>query len=483
MSRAGYYLCGTATGWKVYAIDASGSGDGVPAAPIAEDLAVKDVLHQLKPDPGSQKASTHHVVIGLPATWCLCATIPVDGLPSGNADRFEQALAFRLEAALPVTAEDCAIGFLGSGPKRLGVAVMAKRLTGLVHALEDAGHVVEAIVPRSLLVAQAWQSGGESPATSEPSCYYWHDLDDKNATGPGQLLHLSAKREPRWRTIDNHPTSLAQQIAIDSDEDQPHWFATADAKETLRASLSELDVDADSIGTLSIPVDAELETAQCLIDQPHRAWVNLARGPLAPRHQWRRLRTPVIACVIAAMVLLTTAIGVLFWRAQQYDQIAAQYDSQVQQAYVQVMPGQVIPTSPIRRLQTKLKQLRGEQGLAAGDALHAAPVPALNLIHDALAALPADLRFAITDMRLEDDELRLVGQARSHSEADQLANALRQSLVYVVEPPSTDKLPEGGVRFTLQARYLQPPPASDEEVPNAPVPPSLAERTGTEAHP
>ncbi|MEM6257193.1 MAG: hypothetical protein AAGI37_02625 [Planctomycetota bacterium] len=189
-------------------------------------------------------------------------------------------------------------------------------------------------------------------------------------------------------------------------------------------------------------------------------WINLDGGPLAPRHQWRRIQPDRKAA------RPTSGRGLLAGTAR---------------------PGH--PNQPQRRLQAKLKQLRGESGLAGGDALDASSAPTLVLLHDLLEALPSDQRYAITDLRIEQGELRMTGYERTHGEADQIANTMRGSSLFVVEPPSTDNLREGGVRFALQATHRPPPPGSPEnpEEQEQPVkprpeepstkPPSLADRT------
>lgn len=484
MKQLACYVCGSPDAWSIYALNERQDTDAA-TEPLAEALDTQGILQRISAfSRDVEKQGSVHVVIGLPAAWCLSATISDTGIPRGAAAEVDQALSYRLEAALPITAEDCAIGFVGCDSDRLGVATQAHCLKTLVQTLEDQGHVVSSITPRALLAAQAWCDAGPVDQGEWPATLCWREAGSDHA-GSAQLLHIDPARPPRWRVIaGSAPDPLREHLMIDGLLDTAagrQWFVTADIKEMAVLPLEE-DVPVQSLGD---PVSAECDAARKIVQRPDQAWVNLAKGPLAPRYQWRRIRQPAIAATAAAMLLLAAIAAVLLLRAEQYNLIARQYDNRSAEAFAHAMPGQTVPVSPKRRLQTRLKQLQGESGIAGGEELQITATPTLNVLHDLLITLPGNQRYAITDLRLEDGGLRMSGYARSHGEADQLANALRKAGVFVVEPPSTDKLPDGGVRFSLKGQHSRPvnhpeegregPPSSD------PAKPSLAERTGSGA--
>jgi hypothetical protein len=69
-------------------------------------------------------------------------------------------------------------------------------------------------------------------------------------------------------------------------------------------------------------------------------------------------------------------------------------------------------------------------------------------LRQVLRALPADLRFCITELRLDQNGVLLEGQARNHAEAQMLAQNLRQGGV-LVESPKTERTTGDSVSFVI----------------------------------
>lgn len=494
MKHAAYYLRCIGSAWSIY--DLTDREQGSAIEPLIADLdqqAIAKYLAERCNQPAH--ADTARLVIGLPASWCLCATVSEEGLPKTSTAQHREALNYRLEAQLPITAESCAIDYTGNGPERLGVAVEAGRLLSLVHDLEDLGHTIEAIVPSALLAAQNWLDAANPNESNESVSLVWLEKGGSIDPGLTQVVHISSDSPPRWRIIDNQTDgqqALRQQLEIDeaiASTSNRCWHTTPEAASCLVGALDEtLELE-----ELTDALEAEITQARMFLSN-QQPWVNLTCGPLAARHHWRRLKVPTAVFIAALMMLLLSVLSVLWLRADAYDRIAEEYDNQSAEVFSQAMPGQAVPTSPTRRLQARLQQLRGETGLAgigqmqatSGDSESSGGGGTLLLLHDLLDALPSDQRYAITDLRIEDGQFRMTGYARTHSEADQIAKTLRGSALFTVEPPSTDNLKEGGVRFALQATHTTtPPPELPEERedklkpgPSGPTaePPSLAKR-------
>lgn len=404
----------------------------------------------------SKHTNACSIVIGVPSKWCLCATVSSEGLPRSSGPQREDALAYRLESLLPITAENCSIAFVGGAEsnQRLGVAIEAQRLLPFVQALEDDGHEIEAIVPRGLLVAQANAHSPEFNRADKQLCMLWAEHTEPGLESLVQLATLQPDKSPHLRVISGHPGAIRDQLRMEQIASgvDTAWLIQEDRAEEW-VPVIQAEYPAAEIHLLEDIEDAEYRTALSILDRKTQPWVNLRTGPLAPRHAWRRLRVPSAVCTAALFVLFMTMISLLWLRAWQHDQLAAQYDHEASVAFREVMPGQQVPTSPQRRLETKLRRLRGEQGLAAGEVSLSEQAPLLLLLQHALDGLPDDQRFTITDLRLEKDQLRITGQARTHGETDQIATQLRLNTPFIVDPPSTDQLPDGGVRFVIQAAY------------------------------
>jgi len=73
-------------------------------------------------------------------------------------------------------------------------------------------------------------------------------------------------------------------------------------------------------------------------------------------------------------------------------------------------------------------------------------------LHDVLTALPKDLRFQVSDMRIEPNLVRFDGQAESSVVAEKVAGAVRSTGKYDVQPPNSRALSGLGVSFDLVAR-------------------------------
>jgi hypothetical protein len=63
--------------------------------------------------------------------------------------------------------------------------------------------------------------------------------------------------------------------------------------------------------------------------------------------------------------------------------------------------------------------------------------------------LPADVRFRVYEVRMDDGSFTLEGEARSHGDAELLAASLGKRPGFVVEPPRTEQHLGRGVAFTL----------------------------------
>lgn len=466
------YLRGSREGWSIEPLGDNTSNPKDTTSPSAIADTPRQVLDAIAQATPEHAQGSVRIVLGLPAEWCLCASVSAEGLPTGRGKSqvFFEALAYRLEAALPITVEDYTVGFANRGDKAqhtageheyLGIATRTDRLKPLIHVLEDAGHEIEAIVPAALLIAPP----ESADAASGGIVCLWRDETVTNTT-ESERTHLVRFKDGdihSWRCLSADPDHLIEQLRLEVSEPLAVsvWHTCPDLTRIPALAFGQTDEPAPHCEVLDSSRALERDAARQVAEGACIPLINLRQGELAPRHHWRRLRNPAIAAIAAAFTLLLCALAVMMLRAQQLEAIAAQHDERARLAFTQALPDQDIPTSPQRRLEGRLKQLRGEQGLAAGEDDLLEPMPALIILQQALTHLPENQRFALTDLRIEDGTIRLTGQARSHGEADQLAGALRQQGRFTVDPPSTENLPDGGVRFTLQA--TPPPPEARGE--------------------
>jgi hypothetical protein len=98
-------------------------------------------------------------------------------------------------------------------------------------------------------------------------------------------------------------------------------------------------------------------------------------------------------------------------------------------------------------MESELRALRGVS--QDGAPVTAASPPALVVLHDLLAALPADVRFQVSDVHIVGGQLSIEGQTRSHADADAIAERLRAEGRLVLSDPRSEQLAEQRVSFVI----------------------------------
>ncbi len=362
------------------------------------------------------RVESPRLIIGLASHRCFAGRVQTGGLPARQA---RSAAGYRFEPVVPFAVEELAIDTCGHGDDRLVVAARAEPLLVLVHGLEDAGVEVRGITPAALLAAQAIATEISPDPANRTVCLIEDAVGGTDACPPSRSeLRLDDTGMPvcwHWHPGMDKPRGHT-----------PTPITSAD--DTLRHALTMV---------------------RRIVEQGDTPWINLQQGLLASRQMVARIRRPLQACLLAAALLLGVVIGVMQARAAQYRGIASDYDARARAAYTEAFPGEKLPASMDRRLTTRLRELRGRQGLADPTLNLFSADNALTVMGDLLARLPGNTRLAVTDLRLSTGRIDLHGRARSHSEADTIAAALRADGLFEVAPPSTESLPTQGVQFSI----------------------------------
>jgi hypothetical protein len=142
--------------------------------------------------------------------------------------------------------------------------------------------------------------------------------------------------------------------------------------------------------------------------------------------------------------------------------MAATCIQQQAEAFRAAMPNQRVPGSIKGRLLSERRRLAGLGGQGGEDANAGGLKTTSALVHlrEVLTRLPADARFRIQELSIQQDQIRLDGLARTHAEAEGMAGALRQSGLYDVDPPKTQAMKDQGVSFVFSAKPNAPPAAA-----------------------
>lgn len=394
--------------------------------------------------------AAQHVVLAIPSAWCLSAAISTDDLEGGNR---RQAMAFRLEEHLPISAEDMVADYVEfNDGAALAIGADLAPLRQIVDALDARGIAVGYITPIPLLVAAAAVEAGLETDLLLINSGAW---DNDPATGGYDLVELRKGRPSRW-----------------------WWFADDDR--ALRERLEELAADRASatpitvVGEQSEPmallrsmeaIEPRESSLELWEGAAHRAgtlaqagaapWVNLRCDELAMPRQFEVYRKAAGALAIAVALLLLAVAGIAQWRATHYRAIADDHEQKLVEVFKETTGNDAVP--PINAIRNRMLSVRNRQagmGGRAGDATDLLHQPsALTHLAAVLRVVnQTDLRCRLLDLNIQPDLLRLDGQARSHVEAERLAAEFRAVGRFDVDPPKTKALPERGVSFLLLAR-------------------------------
>ena len=415
-------------------------------APAQEGATLEARAQAVGQQLAAQANERRPVILAPPSPWCLSATLATDGLERGGR---RQAMGFRLEEHLPISAEEVVADYVDTGGgEAMGVCGELEKLREAVRALEAAGLDVRHICPAALLAAayaaerhpQAGAvliigDGRDAPAAydlvelkkGKPARWWWFAND-----GPAARDRLSA-----WAAAQDAPAALV----VVGQGDPSHVLPPE------RAGFGPVEVE-----ELGADHAAALHAAKVLAGAAS-PWTDLRRDALAAPDRYQAYRKPIGALAAGVMLLLVSVSGAMQWRGRQYEALGRRYLREQADVFKAALPDQRVPASIKGRLLSERRRLEGIGGQAAGDALAAIkPVSALAQLRGVLGSLPADLRYRILDLSIQPDLVRVDGQARGHGEAERLATALRRSAAYDVEDPKTQALKEGGVSFLFTAK-------------------------------
>ncbi len=384
-------------------------------------------------------------VMTIPSQACLAARIDTHGLP--RQDR-NQTLLYRLEAQLPLAAEDVAVDFIHHQGTALGIAVEAQLLRLWVEGLENADIQVDTICPEALFLL----SGLSLPATQawprDLLLVQHHSLD---------LIQLSRRGPIAWTWLGDDHVALKQHLAVkrtlNHDAAPLHVVTFDDAP--MPESLSDCEVIVIAQSTREA-----LSQAADVLHRGPTGMINLRRGPLQADDPLRRIRRPLrlsVAAMALFMLILAIALAV---RGHQHQAVSRQVESAIADLYIQGTGRASAPPPSAVRLQLEAEQRR-LRALSGESSDLPVQTSALLQLRELTRRLPTQLRYRITDIRIDPDRIHIDGQARTHSDADQIAVALRRQQGFVIEPPRTEQLRGQGVSYTLVGQTLPMIPLPD----------------------
>lgn len=386
------------------------------------------------------------IVLAISSRDCLCARIDSEDLSRSGR---RQAMAYRLEEHVPISAEQLVADYVISPSGTLGVCAIVDQLQPIIDALEAAGLEVRHVCPAALLAgAQLVAQYPQADAVL---------IHSKPSEGEEQhdLLLLSNGRVHTWRWFSDRGSlreSIELEVAMIDEPGDVSWLAVGEIPDI--GIFEPTVVEDQTMESLAARMSARLLAGES------PAWVDLRRDALTSTQAYERYQKPIGALVLSAAVMLVCVAGALYWRGVQFSEIAASMQAEQVQVFKQAFPDQRVPSgSVLSRMRSELRRLEGMSGQASLSSDPSDPLEslsALSQLHALLTALPADARYQVSNLTIQPQRVRFEGVAESHVVAERLAGAIRETGLYGVDPPSSRALGSFGVsyRFTAEPQWF-----------------------------
>lgn len=377
-------------------------------------------------DGAASQALCRPAIVGVGPRDCLFGL--VEGLGRGTVDR--QEASFALEEVLPLSAEDCTSDFAYGTHGMAGVAAINSRVIGVLSGLREIGGEVLSVTPWALL---AWEQALCSQ-DEEASRTLW-----LLAEGPGLHVVESAEGFPTsWLYTPNQAKAIETQIR--------RFQAKSPDSQVL--IIGQVDLPSGTNGLTPIEESLDelaLQRAREISNGEARPLFELHRERLSVGHRILRLTHPMMAALATSCLLLAALTAWSVCRTLEHRRFAAQCADRQAEVFGTLFPGEPTPIGVTRRLRAVARGLSGQK-----DATKETKSAGLPLLLRWLNATPTDFPVRLLEVRLDSQRITAELQARSHSEAERLAEAYRAA-GFATEPPRSQKLPERGVGLRIDS--------------------------------
>ncbi len=385
------------------------------------------------------------VCLALGSQHVYSARIRTDNL---SRRQRRQAMTFRLEEQLPLDAEELTVDFIRlQGDAALGLAVETSTIKELLDALSEVGVEIGPICPSMLL--GAWQHAGSG---SDRPDYLLAQLD-----GRMEIMALGSQSPCAWYTADATPKSLSQALAADSlsrslPDTTREYACLGKIDWPLQEALRQADpaaIPAQQDEDLPPVHHLAAQAAQRLLSGRPTGWVNFRRDALASRGALAASNRYLSAAAVLLVLLLAATSAGLWWKGQQLRQLGRKARAAQTRAFVAAHPGHSVPPNVRAYLKSQHQRLSGIRGSDKDVPFRPNALTALGQV---LAAMPANMRLRLVDIRIDDGDVYLEGQVRQHSDAQTLYQKLTDR-GFLLQPPDTDNLASRGVSFRLTGSF------------------------------
>lgn len=408
-------------GWSAYRCDAP------QEEPVASGETIGDAPKALV----EAKLASVPVVVAFESDLCLVSRFEV---ASRRQARRREVLNYQVEEPLPVAAEELVSDFIVDGVHVLGVSSHRTEVERTLEALSDLD--VRCVAPLAILAAE------ELRHTDSAGCSLWFR--------PHAIEQLNFQREKpsAWRTLPVDPEAFRSLITAQelTGETSLEPVCIGDRRRiadfVTDEGVSILECEGDPCGTYAIRMANRIGLG---LVQPT---IDFRRDPsLVLRASKNPLRWEQRLFGAACLLVVLAAAGWQFSAAAASERKLHRLEAAEAQVFRDVFPEKRVPLGVRTRLESELRSISGARPQGQSTADHRDAALRLQSLTE---SLPGDLRFRLTEVRIEAARVNLLGEARSHADADRIAAAIRGSGL-TVAPPSTRQLVDQGVEFRISA--------------------------------
>lgn len=415
------------------------SGDG----PLLDQITAetdKQAFDQIAEHLRQQGYAGDGVLLGLPSSMCLAVSLSPEAMPSGD----RRALAYAMEEFLPLAAEECVAASVGPPGRALGVAVAIAPVSQWIDALESRGVRIQSVCPTALLAFQQ-ECAGRSRGSSLVAL--WHEQETV------EILLLEEGLPLRWLIAAADSVALCRALgALTVGRDAPVAAVGLNLPAALIGAAGAcpcIEITTDDAEPVPL---AAIRAADAALAGAANPWIELRADALAATDAYRPIRGSLRFALAGVAALLLSLTAAMLFRAHQYRSAAHRAFDDQDRIFQAAFPGQPVPRGVLSRLQSEYGKLAVSKRGAPGLSKKASALPSLYRL---LLALPDDLKYRFSEIRLEGDRLFFDGDVLSHGDTDRLASALSIQ-GFEVEPPHSQQAPDQTVSVRLSARTAQP---------------------------
>jgi type II secretory pathway component PulL len=391
------------------------TGDAVLPRAIAERLATE--LRRLG-------YAGEGVMLTLPSSQCLAASLDISGLPHGD----RKAMLYRFEEKLPLAAESVVADFCISADRALGVCVREDIISPLLNSLEANGIAIQSIAPATLLTAQQVAENGAS------EILIFGEEHQVN------VIRLVDGVPAGWSLIPSKAADLTRQLNLLAMNDEhmiPLRTCGVDAAILQGISATLISTPSRQFAAIA---------ASRILSGQNKPWIDLRRDALAVADKLRLHRSALNALLAtAAVFFVCLSVGMLIL-SHRYNQVADSAQRKIADHFTATFPGWALPSNVKAIVDAEYRKL----GVAAAGGLppHASD-SAVTLLQSVLAVLPKDVKYRIESMSFGDAKFDLQGRVRNFVDLESIAAAARRPGIDL-PPPEAHRDAEGFWSFTLR---------------------------------